>query len=258
MERMKSTLTNFLTIEYELPGARAFSTQRGCADASDAYDGLSVCHYVDAPDHIVEESRRIVANEFSVTPERLVIPRQTHSSAVAVIDDTYPDINLDGIDAMVTRRNDIVLCINTADCVPVVLCDPIAGVLGIAHSGWRGTVSRISALTIDEMCRQGALPQHIHAVMGPCICPDCFEVGKEVASIFKEEFPFVSGIVMSGPGKPHVDLPEAIRVTLIEAGLPTGYITMPPACSHCNPALYFSARRLGIKSGRTLTAARLL
>ena len=94
--------------------------------------------------------------------------------------------------------------------------------------------------------------------MGPCICPDCFEVGEEVASIFKKEFPFVSGIVMSGPVKPHVDLPEAIRVTLIEAGLPTGYITMPPACSHCNPALYFSARRLGIKSGRTLTAAKLL
>lgn len=256
---MRSTPTNFLT-ELDLPGALAFSSRRGCSDPSDPYDGLNACHYVgDNPDSVAK-ARRTVAEAVGLPPEALIIPRQTHSLNIAVITESGPyDLSFDDIDGLVTDRHDIALCVNTADCVPVLLCDPVARVCAAVHSGWRGTVGRIVARAVEAMGSLGAVPAHIHAAMGPAICAGCFEVGVEVADRFRQEFPFVPAIVIERDGsKPHVDLAEAIRATLIDAGLPTGNIAMPPACSRCNPDQYFSARRLGVNSGRTLSVVRLL
>lgn len=254
---MRSTPTNFLT-ELELPGALAFSTRRCCSDPSDPYDGLNACHYVgDTPDRVAQ-ARRVVAAAVGLPPEALVIPRQTHSLNIAVISgEGRDDYSLEDVDGLVTDRRDIALCINTADCVPVLLCDPVAGVCAAVHSGWRGTVGRIVARAVCAMGSLGAVPARVHAAMGPSICASCFEVGNEVADRFLDEFPFVPGIVIATGSRPRVDLAEAVRATLIDAGLPAGSIAMPPACSRCNPGLYFSARRLGIDSGRTLSVVRL-
>lgn len=258
MVPMISISTSFPTTDLVLPGAVAFSTLRNCRDADDPYDGFSACHYTGAPETEVKAAREMLATRLGVVPSHLIIPRQTHSLNIATIDDDFDFSQLEDTDGVVTRRKDVALCINTADCVPVVLCDPIAGVIGAVHSGWRGTVGRIAARAVEAMCSIGALPQHIHAAMGPCICSGCYEVGPEVAEKFHREFPFYPGIVLTGTQKPHIDLAEAIRDTLIDAGVATGNIGMPPACSKCNPRDYFSARALGVSSGRTLTALRLL
>lgn len=257
MEPMTSIPTNFPTTELILPGAEAFSTLRDCRDAGDPYDGFNACHYTGAPEADVMAAREALAARLDVSPSHLIIPRQTHSLNIATIDDDFDFRQLEDTDGAVTRRRDVVLCINTADCVPVVLCDAVAGVIGAVHSGWRGTIGRIAARAVEAMCRIGALPQHIHVAMGPCICAGCYEVGPEVAEQFRCEFPFYPGIVLTGYPKPHIDLAEAIRDTLIDAGVATGSIQMPPACSKCNPRDYFSARRLGVCSGRTLTAIAL-
>lgn len=254
---MKSTLTNCLTTDLDLPGAIAFSTQRGCCDWRDPYDGFNACHYVGDSDDRIHYCRKAAAEKLGFLVDRLVIPRQTHSTNVKLIDESYDGEEIDNTDALVTNRTDLALCVNTADCVPVLLIDPEAKVCAAVHSGWRGTVDRIVVKTVELMCGIGALPFRIHAAMGPCICSDCFEVGEEVADKFREVFPFIPDIVEKTAQRPHVNLPWAIRVSLIEAGLATGNIAMPPACSRCNPATYFSARRLGIDSGRTLTAIRM-
>ena len=118
--------------------------------------------------------------------ENLIIPRQTHSLNVAVIDDVPFDANkLENIDALVTTLPNVAIAINTADCVPIVMVDEEAGVIAVAHSGWKGTVGKIASATIVKMVECGANPLHIKVAMGPCICGDCFEVGDEVVEQFE-------------------------------------------------------------------------
>lgn len=254
---MTLTPTNCPTIDLNLPGCVAFSTLRGECDATDPYSSLNACFYVgDDPLHVAR-SQEIVAAAAGIAPERLIIPRQTHSSNVVVVaGDCVPD--LEGVDGMVTDCADIALCINTADCVPVVMSDPERGVVAAVHSGWRGTVAGISLRAVELMESLGCRAENINVAMGPCICSGCFEVGEEVADRFRELIPAsdLERVVTRQPGcKPHVDLPAAIAIMLENRGVE--HVKFPPLCSMCNPDLLFSARRLGISSGRTLTVVRL-
>ncbi|MDE6264561.1 MAG: peptidoglycan editing factor PgeF [Paramuribaculum sp.] len=229
-----------------LPGITAFSTLRDTDSPHLPYSGFSTCTYTgDDPAHC-KACRNELAHYLGISADNIVFPRQTHSLNVAVVID--PAAPLQDTDALVTDRSGIALGIHTADCVPVVLADPKAGIIGAAHSGWRGAAGNIAALTVQKMQSLGANPADIHAAMGPCICQECFEVGEEVAARF-ERF----GAVIRTPGKPHVDLPKAVATSLVEAGVPQQNIAMPCGCSRCDFQRFFSARRLGVQSGRTLT-----
>lgn len=225
--------------------------------AAGAYGEFNACHYVgDAPEHVAR-SRSRLAMELGIAPECMVIPRQTHSLNVAVVNDTGCDYN--EVDAMVTNRHGVALCVNTADCLPVVMADVVHGVVGIAHSGWRGTVGRIAARTLEAMVSIGADPQSVDVLIGAHICAGCFEVGDEVAERFADEFPDCEGtILLRGYAKPHIDLSAAVRRTLIEAGVSESRVNECGICSKCGDVPLFSARRDGIASGRTLTAVMLL
>ncbi len=230
-------------------GAVAFTTLRGCADATLPYDGLSICTYTgDDPLHVAD-SLAALSSCTGLPSERIVSARQTHSVNVAYV--SHPAV-FENTDALVSDRPGIAIGVHTADCVPVVLFDPVARIVGAVHSGWRGTVGRISATAVRGMCARGATPASIHAAMGPCICPDCFEVGEEVAQEFIKAN--LGSFVIRKPGvKPHIDLPAAVAATLMESGLAKNNIALPPECSRCRPDLFFSARRLGTSSGRTFT-----
>lgn len=242
----------------ELPGCEAVTTLRG--ESADRYGEFNACHYTgDDPAHVTM-GRRLVADWFGVGVDRLVIPRQTHSANVAMIEGTVTAATLEGVDGLVTAEPGRVLCVNTADCVPVVMCDPGRRVIAAVHSGWRGTVARIAAKAVDVMVAAGADPADVYAVMGPSICAGCFEVGREVADLFYDEFgrgPARGVVEERGGERPHVDLGRAIAATLEEAGLRPEHIALPDSCSHCDGSPYFSARRLGVGSGRTLTAVML-
>lgn len=237
------TLSEINLLE-SLTSIKAAYTLRGKA-TDNPYSEFNTCHYTgDSPEHIAAcRSALIESLGGNVV---LATPRQTHSTNVAVID-SLPVGDLPDTDAIVTSLKGVALCIHTADCVPIVLADTETGVIGAAHSGWRGTVANIAAATVAQMIKLGANPENIHAAMGPCICTDCFEVGEEVAKHFPNHTHHTKG------EKPHVDLAEAVRSQLISAGIPKEHITMPLECSHCNPDHLFSARTLGINSGRTLT-----
>lgn len=234
----------------------AFYTCRGTHTADNPYSGFNACHYVgDAPSH-VSDCRHELCRHLGIELDHLIIPRQTHSTNVAVITSiSISNLTFDETDALVTNLPGLAICINTADCVPIVLADIRAGVIAVVHSGWRGTVAGIAAKAISAMVRLGAEATQIHAVMGPCICCDCFEVGDEVAEQFiKGGFP--DNVIKHQLPRPHIDLSAAIVHTLVTSGIPKVNILMPPTCPRCNDDL-FSARRLGIASGRTLTVAML-
>ena len=254
-----------LDLEFEQPvsGVKAFSTTRGEVDGRNAYSGVNLCDYVGDDALRVLDARLTLAMHLGVDLDDLIMPRQTHSTRVAVIDERFRSLDIDkqeaaleGVDALVTTLQGVVIGVNTADCVPLVLVDGQAGVIAVAHAGWRGTVGRIGEAVVKEMCRQGADAHRIQVAMGPGICQECFEVGDEVVKAFKTAGFALSDIVKRNAvtGKAHIDLRMANRAVLIAAGVPEGNIVTSRHCSRCEHGRFFSARRLGINSGRTFTA----
>lgn len=224
----------------------AFVVNRGDYTDIDPYSGINVCHYVhDNPQH-VEASRREICSRLGIHVESLVVPRQTHSSDVAILIGGASSPS--AVDGVVTRLSDVAIGVSTADCVPVVMADSDSGVIAAVHAGWRGAIGGIIGNTLDAMVSCGVSLCHLDVLIGPCICRDCFEVGEEVAKMFPDEF--VDRISFA---KPHVDLPGFVRQQLINRGVALDHIQGPTGCTRCNPQTYFSARRLGINSGRTFT-----
>ncbi|MDD6777797.1 MAG: peptidoglycan editing factor PgeF [Bacteroidales bacterium] len=250
----------------------AFSTMRDLGAAancdydngggSDTYARFNVCNYTgDAPGHVVECRGELCA-ALGIAADHLIMPRQTHSSRVAIIDSEFMALDdasrserLQGIDALVTTLCGVAVGVNTADCVPLLLRDVATGAIGVAHAGWKGTVARIAARTVEAMQQLGAEPSRIEVAIGPSICPQCFEVGDEVVEQFAAAgFP-IDAIVHRDAvtGKAHINLWEANAAALIEAGVQRRQLTLTHRCTRCNPGRYFSARRLGIASGRIFT-----
>jgi len=138
------------------------------------------------------ENRRLAMSALGVPPESLSVLNQTHSSMVLTVDAPVTiDMNEEG-DAQVTRTRGITLGVVTADCAPVLLHDPVAGVIGAAHSGWRGTLGFIAPATVMVMEKLGANRRNITAVIGPCIEQRSYEVSPDFPAPFiardREEF----------------------------------------------------------------------
>lgn len=203
----------------------------------------------------------------SVLPYPVIQPHQTHSTSVVVVD--RPDYCRDalyGVDALVTNLPGVAIGVRTADCIPVLLYDPVNKAVGAAHSGWRGSVNKISAQTVLAMIRNfGSKPADIRAVIGPGIGPDSFQVGEDVARLFKESgFPVEKIWSFRGPcmkgsmaGGHHIDLWEVCRITLCDCGLLASNIQVTGICTYEHPEFY-SARREGQSCGRIISSIRLL
>lgn len=243
-------------------GVMAFSTMRGEVDRRNAYSSVNLCDYVGDDALRVLDARISLAMQLGVDMDDLVMPRQTHSCRVAIIDEQFRSLDIDkqeqaleGVDALVTTLNGVVIGVNTADCVPILLVDDQAGVIAVAHAGWRGTVGRIAGHVVDEMCRMGSRADRILATMGPSICQDCFEVGDEVVEAFDKARFDLKAIVKrnDATGKAHIDLRAANRDVLVAAGVPAANIVLSQHCSRCEHDRFFSARRIGINSGRIFT-----
>ncbi len=240
-------------------GVVDFTTLRGQHDDNDPYSGFTVCSYTgDTPWHY-SECRRMLAEELGVGVGAIVQPRQVHSARVVLVGDPAVDAELHGgVDGIVTKRRGIVVGVNTADCVPVLLyAYEGVGMVAAVHAGWRGTLAGIVRNAVQLMEQSGA--KSIAAYIGVSICRDCFEVGDEVAHAFAAAG-MNDGIVFPADrvGKAHIDLQEANRRQLVGCGVSPDMIFVDGCCSrHDTSGDYFSARRMGINSGRTFTGIML-
>ena len=236
----------------------AFSTERDAADVTDPYSGFNACHYTHGNPCEVAACRDMALRQLSGA-SAFVIPRQTHSLNVAVVDS--PSVGgLDDVDALVTSLPRVALAVNTADCVPVLMADPAARVVAAVHSGWRGTAGHIAVKALDVMQRAGASSARVRVAMGPSICTCCFEVGEEVAEVFRSLRSDADGDIIyynNVGGRPHIDLRRAIERDLTDAGVSSDNIYTGAPCSRCNWQRWWSARRMGIDSGRTLSVIML-
>lgn len=229
------------------PEVRAYVTGRGETHES-PYSGFNPCHYTGDDEAHVAASRKALADYLEIAENHIVLPRQTHSTECRVITEVPVDASvLEGVDALVTRLPGVAIGVSTADCVPVLLVEPYAKIIAAAHAGWRGAIGGVIENCVNRMIELGANPAAMKAAIGPCICASCFEVGEEVACRFPES------CVVRGGAKPHVDLPLYVKQALMECGLPEDVVAMPRSCTRCHPDRYFSARAMGVNSGRNFT-----
>lgn len=198
------------------------------------------------------------------------MPRQVHGVDIVVVDKETPfdaatELQDVDADAVITRQPGQWIGVRTADCVPVLLYDPVKRIVAAVHAGWRGTVKHIVRLTVERMCETfGTQPADILAMIGPSIGPEAFEVGEEVAQCFveagREECILrqqYSSIGIVRYPKPHVDLWQSNAMDLLEAGVDLANIDCTPWCTVEHQDVLFSARKQGIDTGRIVTAIML-
>ena len=232
-----------------LPVPHGFSTREGGVSVLPHLSSLNLGAGLGDTEETVSENRaRFFRASLGKEPEKLMTGIQVHSDRViAVTRETEAGQEADGY---VTREKGIALFVRTADCPPILLCDPLAGVIGAVHSGWRGTVKGIAAEAVRQMVSLGADPAFIRAAIGPCIHVCCYEVGDEVA----DGLHALLGIsaeqaVLRRSGHLFADLPAAIRLTLLRSGLRPDHILAAPDCTCCSPYRFFSHRASGGKRG---------
>lgn len=155
------------------------------------------------------------------------------------------------IDGLLTDEPGMVLCTQYADCVPLLFVDPVKRVVGTSHSGWKGTVARIGAVTVERMAADyGCRREDILAGVAPSIGPCCFEVDEPVYLVFQQ-----AGLLDTGcfeekaGGKYHLNLWEINRRILLEAGLSAEHVTVTDLCTRCRPDLFWSHRAAGAQRG---------
>jgi polyphenol oxidase len=203
----------------------------------------------DARENVLENYRRL-GEALALDFRNMVFSNQVHDSKVRVVDEDdrgkgiTRESDICGYDALVTNREKVVLVTFYADCVPVYLLDPVRKAIGLAHSGWRGTVREIAAETVRVMNREyGTIPGDIQAAIGPSIGKCCFEVGSEVYEEFAEKLSWSTKYcVPTSPGKWHIHLQEIIKNSLQQAGVPEKNINNSGICTKCNTNTFFSHR----------------
>ena len=238
--------------------SHAFSTRLGGVSKGDFATMNFSFTRGDDRDDVLENYRRMAA-ALGVDRERMVLTWQTHTTNVRRVTEEdegkgiVRDRDYRDVDGLITDIPGITLVTFFADCVPLYFLDPVHKAIGLAHSGWRGTVKRMGQVTVDAMKEAfGTRPEDIIACIGPSICGDCYEVGEEVADEFADAFheKYHDVILLKKQnGKYQLDLWKANEIVLKEAGIKGDNLAVTNICTYCNPQLLFSHRRTAERRG---------
>lgn len=254
---------------------KAFSTTRHGGVSEGNYASLNINEYCGDSKANTDANRLLLANELGIDANHIIMPHQTHGVESRIIGEefaTLPDgvkkMLLEGVDAVMTNIPGMCIGVSTADCIPVLLYDEEHHAAAAIHAGWRGTLARIVHKTVQEMrMAYQTDPTKLKAVIGPGISLDNFEVGDEVYAAFEQAAFDMSTIAekrikrnpnADDPAKAferkwHINLPLANIQMLTHNGVDEANIINTGICTFDNADNYFSARRLGIESGRIYT-----
>lgn len=210
----------------------------------------------------VQENYRRVAEALGISPAQIVCSDQTHTTNVRLVtsedcgsgvikEKPYTDV-----DGLITNEPGVCLATFYADCVPLYFVDPVHHAIGLSHSGWRGTVNRMGQATLDAMKKAFQTePKDVYAAIGPSVCMDCYEVSLDVAMAFQEAFGSNQEPLMKekepvdGERKFLLNLWEANRRVMLDAGILPEHLEITSLCTCCNPTALFSHRASHGKRG---------
>ncbi|NIM19986.1 MAG: peptidoglycan editing factor PgeF [Candidatus Latescibacteria bacterium] len=235
-------------------------TSRQGGVSEEPYHSLNLGFHVGDDTDAVLENRMRVCRAVGVDPGALTTAEQVHGSYVAVVGKTDRGRGAQGAanrlpktDAMVTNTPNIPLMVLVADCAVIGLYDPIRKAIGVAHAGWRGTAAGVARRAVEKMKEVfGSNPADLIAGISPSIGPCCYEVGDGVCRAFQGAFPETVErfFTKSKKGKAHLNLWEANKWQLEEAGLKRADIEAAELCTACHTDLFFSHRAENGKTGR--------
>ena len=200
-----------------------------------------------------------VAQAFGISPDRLVTVNQVHGEAIVTVDgQNYSSMRAASADGLITNVPGIAIGIETADCVPILLIDPVTPAVGAVHAGWRSTVQKIVQQAVKKMQDEfGTDPSRMIAAIGPAICGKCYEVDEPVMGPVRRNFPFWSEAAVSrGNDKWGLDLVKLNRLELAQIGLAEKNIHTLGMCTSCRKDLFYSFRVEG-RTGRMLSTVML-
>ena len=203
----------------------------------------------------VMENYRIFSRAAQIPFDTMVMDNYEHGTTVLKVDRSdagkgYLVDPLSPCDGLVTDDPAITLITGHADCMAFYFADPVKRCIGLAHAGWRGALGRIGARVVERMTQEyGSNPADIIAGVGPSICPDCFEVGENVAAEFAAAFPDLPCVLPQESGRPHVDLWMIACAQFAEAGVQPEHISLFDVCTMTTPRLYSHRRDRGNTGG---------
>jgi polyphenol oxidase len=221
------------------------------------------CGYSSGDDvALVERNRALALERMGAAPGSLCTVRQVHGVAVVVARAAEPGRPGRRADALVTDRPGLTLGVLSADCAPVLLADPAAGVIGAAHAGWRGALAGVIEAAVEAMARLGARPERISAAIGPCIAQASYEVGPDLHHPVIAEDPESAPLFLpvEGGDRLRFDLKAYVLRRLTRAGVTERHALAEDTCA--DEARFFSARRMrrggGERFGLMLSAITLV
>ncbi len=201
-----------------------------------------------------------VAKSLGLTLDQFVLSDQVHSDEIMVVDQRHRGMGITcesqikGVDGLITNVSGVALTTFYADCVPLFLYDSVQQVIGMSHSGWRGTAKKIGPKTLKKMGDiYGTKPEHVYVGIGPAIGSCCYEVSEDVKKEFDLSFnDDIIAKIMSATAEPKkymLDLTLANQILFEEAGVPQHHIEVSTLCTSCHEELFFSHRRMGKERG---------
>ena len=209
---------------------------------------------------IYQSFRQELALSLKIDQNQFIFPRQVHGNHIEIIDQPTNAPDIPDTDALITNQPGICICVQTADCVPILIFDPVRKIAAAVHAGWRGTVNKIVSKTIFSMQRNfDSIPEDLLVGIGPSIHLHAYEVGKEVINPVREKFANYRQLLKfsTNSDKAYFDLWEANKTLLLATGVPEENIEILGFCSYSHEALFFSARRDGQDTGRMVSGIML-
>jgi hypothetical protein len=214
------------------------------------------------PREVVIENRRKLIEAIWGRNLPLAVPKQVHSNTVVVLPNISKPWDPPEADGLVTNQAEVVISVQTADCLPVLLADPVYRAVAAVHAGWRGVLKQVVGNAVRLMKASfNSSPADLIAVAGPSIRSCCYEVGEDVIAAFAQEFGGAASLFRepqigesTRPGTRFLDLQRACEQQLLETGLLQPNIVTKAPCTACDHRRFFSHRAEAGQTGRLLAA----
>jgi len=251
-------LSNFTEIAH-------FCTTRDGGVSVGNYASFNLSPYSGDDKDCCLSNQKKMSERLGIDLSLLILPYQTHGTEIREINESFLQLPtnernryLHGVDALFTNLPEVCIGITTADCVPLLFFDPNARAIAAVHAGWRGTCAGIAEKTVKTMIEKyNCLAENIRVAIGPSISAEVYEVGKDVVDNFDAAGFDLTKIISVRNKKLHLDLWKSNQLLLEKSGILKEHIEISGICTYSEHKRFFSARRLGICSGRILSGIML-